>query len=282
MKLTNRQGLPQALVDAIANHSHQGADYSASMLTSSPRQLWLKKRHQDELSEDVSDRIWAIFGTAVHAIIEQASPENSLTEEYMEKEILPGVKISGKPDLYKDGIISDWKTVSVWSLVFLDDEKIHEYESQLNTYAYLFRNYGFEVKGLEIIMLMRDWQASKAKFDPQYPQSQVHRLPIKLWSHERAEDYIIGRIESLEAYRDTPDNELPECTEKERWAKPSKWALMKTGRKSAIKLYDTKPEIELEAGQYLEERPGEQWKRCEYCDGASFCNQYLNAIGGKE
>ena len=35
---------------------------------------------------------------------------------------------------------------------------------------------------------------------------------------------------------------VPYCSLSYRWATPSKWALMKDGRKSAIKLYDTEAE----------------------------------------
>ena len=276
MTITNKLNLPQALVDAVTTREPSG-NYSASMLTNSPRMVWLKRRHHDEMTEDVSDRIWALFGTAVHSIIEQGNPENALTEEYLRHELDDGSVLSGKPDLYLDGKISDWKTVSVWSLIFLDADKLHEYEVQLNTYAFLFRQYGFEVNELEIVMLMRDWQASKAKFDQSYPQSQVAKIPIKLWPAGEAEAFIHDRIKLFESYKDVSDNDLPHCTDQERWVKPPKWALMKKGAKRAVKLYDEKPDGELEPGYYFEERPGEQWKRCEYCAACPFCNQYQEA-----
>jgi hypothetical protein len=276
MTITNKLGLPDVLVQAVSNREPSDA-YSASQLMKSPRQLWLGRKHHVEIVEDVSDRIWALFGTALHAIIEQANPENALTEERLSHEF-PGLgKITGIPDLFQDGIISDWKTVSVWSYIYFDDDKRAEYASQLNTYAFLYRALGFEVKGLEIVMLMRDWQASKAKFDPDYPQSQVAKIKIPLWSQEKAETYIKAKLDYFETFRDTADDQLPECTEKERWAKPGKWALMKKGRKSAVKLYDVQPDIELEPGHYWEHRPGEQWKRCEYCNVSPFCNQYQKA-----
>jgi CRISPR/Cas system-associated exonuclease Cas4 (RecB family) len=277
MKITNKHNLPQVLVDAVKPYEPSGR-YSASMLTQSPRMVVLKQRHWHEIEQDVSDMIWALYGTALHSVIEKANPENSLQEEYLKHTLPNGSVISGKPDLYHESTISDWKTVSVWSEVFYDRQKEFDYEIQLNTYAYLFRKHGFEVKKLQIVHLMRDWQASKAKFDPQYPQSQVSVHEIDLWPDDLFEKYLTATIDKFEVAKEYEDDELPLCTDQERWVKPSKWALMKNGRKSAIKLYDEKPEIELEAGQYLEERPGEYFKRCEYCAVSQFCNQFRDKL----
>jgi hypothetical protein len=80
------------------------------------------------------------------------------------------------------------------------------------------------------------------------------------------------------SFKDVPDDELPLCTKSYRWAKPSKWALMKIGRKSAVKLYDIEDEAKNEAynlgsNHYVEERKADEWKRCEYCSAWKFCNQ---------
>jgi len=125
---------------------------------------------------------------------------------------------------------------------------------------------------------MRDWQASKAKYDKSYPQSQVAVHNIKVWKDDEVEKFLIETIDQFEAAKELPDDELPLCTDQDRWARPGKWALMKEGRKSAIKLYDEKPDIELEKNQYLEERPGEYFKRCEYCSAIQFCNQFKEGI----
>jgi hypothetical protein len=281
MIITNNQGLPRALVEAVKRDTHKGADYSASALTKSPRALWLERRHGDEITKDASEMVWALFGTAVHAVLERADNEHRLTEEYLTAEIA-GKTLSGTCDLYDDGIISDWKTTSVWSYIYLDRARMDEYESQLNAYAYLFRKYGFAVDGLQIVMLFRDWQASKAKYDPSYPQSQVKVVPVELWDEMRQVNYLIKRITMYEGWSETPDDELPLCSADYRWAKTGKWAVMKEGRKSAIKLYDAEAEAlnasASDSKLYVQERPGEQWKRCEYCNGRDFCNQYKEGL----
>ena len=73
MKITNNKKLPTAIVNAIKSHHHQGGFISASKATVSPREFWLSKRHHGEFTEDASNMIWALFGTAFHAIVEQGS-----------------------------------------------------------------------------------------------------------------------------------------------------------------------------------------------------------------
>ena len=280
MKITNKLGLPQALVDAVSQRPPSG-NYSASMLTKSPRMVQLARRHSAEMEQDVADMIWAIFGTAVHKVIEAADPEQALSEQYLKVELSNGATVSGMADLYEDGKISDWKTVSVWSYLKLDDEKLHDYEVQLNTYALLFELAGFPVRQLEIVMLFRDWQRSKAKYDIEYPQHQVQRVPIKLLPAEKTEAYLLERTNLFESHKDTPDNELPLCTDAERWARPGKFAVMKKGRKSALRLLDTLEQAEAwkesNGGDSIDKREGQSWVRCEYCNAAQFCNQYKEA-----
>jgi hypothetical protein len=277
MTITNRLNLPQALVDAVSTRAPSGA-YSGSMMTKTPRQVWLARRHYSEMSEDVADRIWSLFGTAVHAIIEASAGTKSLAEEYLRVTLPNGETVSGVPDLYEDGKISDWKTVSVWSVAFYDDQKRMEYEAQLNTYAYLYRAYGFPVRELEIVWIMRDWQANKARYNADYPDCQVRRLSIRLWGADEMEAYLIERTGLFGGYANTPDDELPECSAADRWAKAGTWAVMKKGRKAALRVLSTEEEaaqwMEANGGDEVVHRPGEQWTRCEYCAGRPWCNQW--------
>lgn len=272
-KLTNKKGLPGTFVKVLERDFHRSADYSASQLTKPVRMVHLEKRHQAEVVEDVTDHIWRLFGSAVHAILQQGETANQLVEEYLCEE-LAGVTISGMSDLLENKRISDYKITSAWSWVFRAD-KMEDFTSQLNTYGWFFRKAGFEVEELEIVMILRDWQKSK-QFDHGYPDCQVQRLPIQLWDMAVAEEYIKARIAKYETDKETPDDELPLCTPAERWAKPSKYAVVKNGNKRATRVFDTEREAEefCPAGSHVEERKAEQWKRCEYCSVRGFCNQY--------
>lgn len=66
--------LPQPIVDAVANddYSRGNSDISVTQLISPPRMTALVREHWDTLEEDVSDRIFSLFGKAVHTILERA------------------------------------------------------------------------------------------------------------------------------------------------------------------------------------------------------------------
>jgi len=86
------------------------------------------------------------------------------------------------------------------------------------------------------------------------------------------------------------------CSDEERWSKPDKWAVMKEGRKSALRLLDSRLDaqrwcvtndhvhlwekgknIPFKKGISIVHRPGED-TRCEhYCAVSSVCPQYASA-----
>ena len=120
MTITNKHNIPQVFVNAVERHIHNGADYSASQMTKPGRMVILENRHKDEIVEDVLDRIWALFGTAVHSVLEEGEESQALVETYFETTLSNGIRISGITDHYKNEEISDYKLTSVWSYVFME------------------------------------------------------------------------------------------------------------------------------------------------------------------
>jgi hypothetical protein len=51
------------------------------------------------------------------------------------------------------------------------------------------------------------------------------------------EQFIKDKFAEIEKYEDKPDDELPICTAKERFNKGDKYAVMKKGRKAALRLW---------------------------------------------
>jgi hypothetical protein len=287
--MTNDNNLPEALVKAVESHQHKGGDYSASMMTNPARMYWLTKRHFKKLTKSIDSSIWSLFGTAVHHIIQTGAGDNEIAEGYHEEtlEILGNnVTLSGSADIYdNEGNIIDWKTDSVWTIIFGNRE--HEREVQLNIYAWLYRKAGFEVNAVKVISLLKDWSRKKAKHDREYPQCEVVMKKYKLWDDVKALDYIYKRLTYFESFRNIKDDVLPECTMEERWQDPTIYAVMKEGRKSAVRLYKTMEEAEKRVIQEQEKTKKEHYitirvsepKRCiDYCSCNQFCNQYLKAV----
>ena len=277
MKITNNYNLPKALYNAILNDTHRaGGDLSVTQLLKNPREFWLTARHSNEIEEDAITKLWALFGTAVHNIAERGETADSLVEEFMKINIA-GVNLTGILDLFENGVLWDYKTVSVNKVLFLDNQKKAELTAQANIYAYMFNKlFGFEVKELKDLFLMRDWISSKAKYGSNYPNYQAQAVSLPLFTKEQQKALIVQRIEWLMKFKDVPDDELPLCSEKYRWVKPSKWALMKDGNKKAVKLFDNQDEAEsamTDPKHYVEERKENLWTRCAYCSARNFCNQ---------
>lgn len=291
MQITNKFNLPQSLVNAVLDDEYSKGDsvLSVTQLISSPRIVLLQDVNANNLSVDVVDRVPALLGTAVHKILEKGCKDipGHLVEERLFAEIL-GWKISGAVDLQIDNgdgtwSIEDYKCTSVYSVM---DEKI-EWIQQLNCYAYLAGVMGRKVTKLRIIAILRDWQRKQAGLKADYPQAQVIAVDIPLWSEKEQEEFIFSRVAIHQAAKKSFDNgeTIPYCTDQERWMRGETHAVMKEGRKSAIKLYEIQADAvshveALGSGHYYEHRSGSPI-RCagNYCMVANWCRQYQEELG---
>lgn len=266
MNLTNKAGLPLPLVRAVANDPYDAGDTDISVTRLlQPPQLRKLMQGAQGLTEDASERIWALLGQSVHTILERAyKGTQAIVERRVRREVL-GWKVSGQFDVLEDGVLSDYKITSVYAR----DGKI-EWEQQLNLLRVLAASDLMlpAIHRLQIVAIFRDWRPKEALKDD-YPDSQVAIIPVNLWPLEKAEEYLLERVRLHQADIAEP------CTDEERWAQPSKWALMKKGQKKAVRLFDSKPVfVTLEDNQYWEHRPG-AYRRCEnYCPVSGICPQW--------
>ena len=277
MKLTNNHNLPESIVRAMERKGERdpNAPFSATELIAPPRQMVLRRRHHDEIEEDAMDRFWALVGDGIHHILESGRPDPGMAEKRL---LLKGhgFEISGKPDLYHDGIIHDWKTTSTWSAIFGD--RTIEYEQQLNIYAEILESNGYPVDVLLVALFYRDWHQNKVKEDPRYPKTPIEEKRIRLWEKEDRVAFISARYHRLEKASMMASDELFHCSSDEMWEKPTRYAVMKISQKKALRVLNGEHEaVEWQmnnGGDYIVERPGER-TRCErYCNVKQFCNQY--------
>jgi len=283
MKLTNKHNLPEPVVKALTRNEYtRGAsNRSITQLIDSPRIRILRQEHWDDMEEDVSEKLWAVLGTAAHKMFEDTAEGQFISEERVFLEV-EGWTISGAIDVQHveaDGItIIDYKTCSVWSVIMGKPE----WERQLNCYASLVRrSKNFPVKSLKVIAMMRDWKSSGRESD--YPPSPIMVIDIPMWSEEEQDAYLNGRVhlhQQAEFDRLVGGN-LVSCSSEEMWEKPAKYAIKKKGNKRALKLYESHGEAQeaLQPGQLIEIRPGER-TRCaaNWCRVNAWCDQYQNYI----
>jgi hypothetical protein len=295
MRVTNNYGLPETITNVLARpqYSKGKANLSVTELMSSPRIVQLKRKHWEELTEDASEMVWSLFGTAIHNILEHGKDEHHIVEERVFI-VVDGFTISGAIDLqevYEDGTeLSDYKTTSAYSVV---NQKI-DWEYQLNCYAYLLHKAkGVTIKKLQIVAIVRDW-ARRDTVREGYPKAPIVVIDIPLWPVERQEAYIKQRIHLQEsAFFDIEvGSEVAECTPEEMWEKPEYFAVKKDGGVRAKSVHEKREDAERALAQanekakkgetfLIEHRPGAR-TRCEgFCQVAAFCSQHQKYLSTK-
>lgn len=265
MRLTNKFNLPAPIVRAVTKDPYDRgpATFSVSNIIDSPRAQTLQWKHDQEIVEDVSDRVFSLLGRAVHQILEWgATDEQETAEERLFMDVTVGgttVTVSGAMDLQQaplDGVvdISDYKVTSVYGFQ-ADKEAWH---NQLNCYAHLVRRAqkrgfldregkwrmeprsGANVGHLSIVAILRDWSSGKAKTTADYPPAAIQEIDIPLWPVAEAERYFLERVKLHVKARsaDFAGKELPLCTKVERWEDDPKFAVMKAGNKRATAVFE--------------------------------------------
>ena len=290
MKITNNHNVPETLL-ALAlrdDYTKGKADFSVTEIISPPRIQRLRRKHWAEMEQDVADMLWMLLGTALHVVAERSEVSGHTNEERLMVGI-DDVILSGAIDLQKndkDGtVITDYKFTSAWAL--MNDKP--EWEQQQNIYKYLVERVKKQpVKKLEICALIRDWSRRDAMNKPSYPQAPIQIINIPIWTHDRVEHFIKERIN---LHRDAKvnidwDEELPLCTEEERWVRETKYAVKKDGRKTAVRVFDTDEEAQALLAEmpvkdkgFIETRKGEA-VRCtgNFCGVNQWCTQYQSSL----
>jgi len=282
MKITNRLGLPESLVEAVKNDPYDAglSDITVTQLISPPQMRIMKITHGEVLSEDVADRIWALLGQAVHVVLERADESNTDTlSEIRFSYKIDDLMVSGQADRFvlSTGTLQDYKVTSVWSYIFADKP---EWEQQLNLLAMLARANGYEVNKLEIVAIYRDWSQTNYERNPsEYPPAPAMVIDIPMWNEHELAEFMSHR---LALHKQAMDGNPPLCSDEERWYSGDKWALMRGTNKTATKLHDSFSSCHndytgrggSETGYWIQHRPG-VYKRCQsYCAVAPVCQQW--------
>lgn len=279
MKVTNKLNLPAAFVNAVSTNRHNAAGcFSATTLNKGAKEIILSDRHFDEITVDAADSVWAVWGTAVHALLE-SQPDNNFHEEKFKVPVCNSF-VTGQVDSYdmEHATIFDWKTASVWKVQFAD---FSDWYKQGMTYAWLLKQSGLDVRHCVFVALLKDHSKSKAAKDASYPQSPVFKYEFDVTDEElqQTEARIIAKVQEIESAYKLDDDAIEPCSAEERWADDEKWAVMKNGRKTAIKLFDNSADADAMAGEmgnayYVEHRPAISRKCGDYCNCKDFCNFY--------
>ena len=294
--------MPQPFVDFAINdkYSKGKADISVTTLIDSPRVRIMKENFDDKIEVDAVDMVWALFGTAVHSVLESSNtyprvghPSDKIINEERLFSELDGWLLSGAIDRQesKDNSITiiDYKVTSVWSVIYGKPE----WEKQLNCYAYLCDDKNAfkktNVTNLKICAILRDWNRREAERRSDYPQAPIVFVDVPLWSYDERMSYLKERIKLHQEAQIAFDvtGKLPLCSNEERWRKKDTWALKKKKLKRALKVFDSEESAHDYQEVYHQHRlhpsdateiefRGGEYTRCDgnYCSVAEFCDQY--------
>jgi hypothetical protein len=284
-KVTNKLGLPSAIVKAIINdpYSKGDSDYSVTELLKPPRLRRLTELHEHELEEDVEDSLYRLYGQIAHGILERGNSSDLAEKRFFAD--FNGKKISGQIDtlsLDSKKVLTDFKFTTVWKFK-KDQPADQEWTAQLNMQLELLRRNGLDASALQIVGLIRDYRTrEKLQFPDSYPDNAICIMPIEIWPRDKTTAFINMRIAEHEAAK----VDLPNCSDNDRWAEPNIWAVMK-GKKAIPggKQFSQEAAEKMcseNAGTRVEFRKGTS-KRCEnYCAVSKFCVQYQSSLESKE
>lgn len=288
MKITNNLNLPTPLV-SLAQQEYTTADneYRATSLLKGLRETILERRHGDKVERDVSDMIWLLFGTAVHGVLEGHQEGDDEIKEERLKVKIGNYVLSGQFDLYNDTTktVTDYKTASVWKIIY---GNFDDWRRQLLIYCYMLRQIGFEASKGEIIALLKDHSKRDAKIKAGYPQLPVAVIHFNFTDADFVEckQWLENKFAEIAVAEKLADDDLPICTEEERFNSGAKYAVMKNGRKTALRVLDSMEEAEkwqsANGGDYVQTRPGEDKKCIDYCSVCEFCNYYRERVKSSE
>lgn len=264
MKYTNKHNLPETIVRAVGSpRPIVKGTFTGSELSGPPLIRCLKEQHWDALEQDVSDMFWLLFGAAFHTVMESSAPKDSLAEERLSMPWNNGYTISGMADLWRASKLVDYKTTSVYAFLLGDKE---EWTKQLNIYRMLYEHHTFPVTGMEIHAILRDWNAGKALAGGDYPQIPFLVKPVPKVDVVPVVNDWIARYESRDP-----------CTPDEKWERPTTYAVMKDGRKTALRVLGSEDEAKewaannVKGEHRIDVRKGIA-ARCEgYCLVRDFC-----------
>lgn len=280
MRLEYQSNQPEWLVAKAREMMSRRVDLSnkyvhVTQLLQPAPQLAMTDHYWKELTQSLDDLLPAMLGVAWHKYLE-GSMGYGAHEQRIEVPYNDWFLV-GTPDWYNADRIIDFKTTRVWSAVFGDGGVKREWEEQLNVYRFLLYHAGhFDIQRLEVHAVYTDWSRNGAMRQEKHPRKRWEVLEVPVWHYDDTRNFIDARLKAIEEAKLTDV-----CTKEERWERDEKFAVMKKGRKSALKLFDIEADANTFALEndpsgkginvYVEHRPGTPIRCLDWCPVREFC-----------
>lgn len=306
--LLNTTNIPLSLAVwlAVDNYEeHPENTISATGLLKPIRQTILKSRLPKDTQDDVVNLLASRMGTAIHDAIENAwvnhykkglarlgYPQKiidriTVNPTEVTDDIIPvyveirtnkkvgKYTISGQFDFVAEGTLEDFKSTSTFT--YMSGSKTEDYILQGSIYRWLNPDI-ITSDRMKIQMIFTDWNKAEAMRNKSYPQSRTIQLDLDLKPIAYIDSFIKNKISEIEKYTNSPESELPLCSDKDLWRTDPIWKYYASGTVTprSTKNFSSAAEANLhraKAGKgIVVEHPGEV-KACKYCPAAILCSQ---------
>lgn len=258
-------------------------------LCGSPRQRYLKERHNRDIMIDADNRVNLLLGTSFHEYVRRKlmRDKNCQVEKrlgYIEPE--HDYLVHHAFDLYHNGYYVDWKVIKQNRTKYENKG----WEAQVNFGAFLIEKVmNLPVNEIYIIGVLKDWSPEHAHLDS-YPSHSFLPIQILKWESDVVEEYINVKVgEHLEEC-EKEDDDLKFCTDEERLKDPTYYKVFPYTKKgnlyqrgvgekflteSAAQAYCRKEKINRYEIKTVHPEP----RKCKnYCEAAKFCNQWAKDL----
>ena len=310
-KYANTSSVPLSLAVFLATdgYDYDSSTISATALIKPIRQIILGSRVPEGIATvDLVQMMPSRMGSAIHDAIERSWKDNyaqALTNLGYPKRVIEKIRInpdpsevtdgiipiyleqrvskkvgkftiSGKYDFIGDGRLEDFKTTSVYTAI----KGINAEKYILQGSIYRWLNPTIITKDqMAIQFIFTDWSKMKAMTDPSYPQQRIQEKVFPLKSVLETDAYIKRKLDQIEQLWDTPEDQLPLCSDEDLWRSEPVFKYYKNPAKTtrSTKNFDTKQEAMIRlaedgGGGMVKEVPG-QVTACKFCAAFPICSQ---------
>ena len=192
---------------------------------------------------------------------------------------IAGRWVSGKFDFVGESMPHDFKSTGTFT--WTKGVKWEDYQIQLSIYKWLNPEIIQGDVGF-IHFFFTDWKQWETQ-NPAYPTHPIMTKEIPLWSLQETEDYLNFKLNQFDLYKDSTEDLIPLCNDKELWRRDDVWKVYKDpantkraingggGFKDEGAAHVFNQEKTGGAGAVVK-FPG-QVNACKYCDAFSICSQ---------
>lgn len=238
-------------------------------------------------TDDVISRIF------INPITEQRVNNPDMIAVYLENRAFREIEINGvtytiggKFDMVADGILNDNKSTSAWGYVKGTRQDEHKLQMSLYRWIDAQRTDGEAPRVTSDVCnvnyIFTDWQKALAKTVQGYPKERVDQTTLPLLSLQETEAWIRSKLSSVITHQNTPEPDMPPCTDEELWRSAPSYRYFSDPAKAttpgarSTKNFDTKHEADAfkaQQGKGIVVTKLGEVKACGYCAAFDACKQ---------